>query len=130
MKHSLYYTLVACGVVALVIGCSTTKSTENLLSAAGFKIMLATTPQQQAHLKTLLPDKITLVGRSGTNYFVFPDVKNELIYVGQDAQYQEYQKLRLQKQMAAEQAEAAEMNNDGWNAWGGYGGVMVVPMRR
>jgi hypothetical protein len=65
MKHSLYYTLIVAAFVVLVIGCSTTKSTENMLSAAGFKIIPATTAQQQARLKTLKPDKITLVDRGG-----------------------------------------------------------------
>ncbi len=121
MKHSLHYILILFALVALVTGCSTTGSTENLLSAAGFKIIPATTAQQQAHLKTLKPDKVTRVERNGTNYFVFPDTKRQELYVGHDAQFQEYQKLRLQKQMAEQQVEAAEINQEnlyGWGAWG------------
>jgi hypothetical protein len=130
MKTTYKISLLAVALVAaLAIGCASTKSTENMLSAAGFRIIPATTPEQQAHLKTIPPGKITMVERTGTNYFVFPDVKSEVIYVGQDAQYQEYQKLRLQQQMAAEQAQAAEMNNEGWNAWGGFDGVVPVRVR-
>jgi hypothetical protein len=130
MKTTYKISLLAVALVAaLAIGCASTKSTENMLSAAGFRIIPATTPEQQAHLKTIPPGKITMVERTGTNYFVFPDVKSEVIYVGQDAQYQEYQKLRLQQQMAAEQAQAAEMNNEGWNAWGGFDGVVPVRAR-
>jgi hypothetical protein len=130
MKTTYKISLLAVALVAaLAIGCASTKSTENMLSAAGFRIIPATTPEQQAHLKTIPPGKITMVERTGTNYFVFPDVKIEVIYVGQDAQYQEYQKLRLQQQMAAEQAQAAEMNNEGWNAWGGFDGVVPVRVR-
>lgn len=114
MKHSLHYILIVFALAALVIGCSTTKSTESLLSAAGFKIIPATTPQQQAHLETLKPDKVTMVEREGTNYFVFPDAKSQVLYVGHDAQYQEYQKLRLQKEMAAEQVQAAQLNQENW----------------
>ncbi len=132
MKNStiFFFTIGVAALVAFVVGCSTTQQTENLLSAAGFKIIPAETPQQQAHLKTLTRDKVTLVERGGTNYFVFPDLKSQVLYVGHDAQYQEYQKLRLQKQMAKDQVQAAEMNSEpGWGAWGGFG-VVAVPMFR
>jgi hypothetical protein len=121
------------GVLCLalaVVGCSTTKQTENLLSAAGFKMMPATTPEQKAHLATLPPNKVTMVVREGKTYFVFPDVKQQVIYVGQQPQYNEYQKLRLQKQMAEEQAQAAAMNSEAAFApWGSWGGVGVVEER-
>ena len=74
------------GVLALamlVSGCSTTQPTENLLSAAGFKIVPASTPEQQSHLKTLPPHKVTMVPREGKTYFVFPDQKQQVLYVGQ-----------------------------------------------
>jgi hypothetical protein len=117
-------------LVALAIGCSTTKQTENLLSAAGFKMIPATTPEQQAHLKTLPPNKVTMVVREGKTYFAFPDAKQQVIYVGQQPQYDAYQKLRLQKQMADEQAQAAELNSEpAWGVWGGWGGVGVVDER-
>jgi hypothetical protein len=111
----------------LALGCSTTKQTENMLSAAGFKMMPATTPEQQAHLKTLPPNKVTMVVRDGKTYFAFPDIKQQVLYVGQQAQYDAYQKLRLQKQLAADQVQAAEMNSEpAWGAWGGWGGMGFV----
>ncbi len=121
MKRSIHYTIIACALTALVIGCSTTKSRENMLSAAGFKMVPATTAAQQSHLQTLPQDKITSVVRDGTTYYVFPDAKNQVLYVGQDAQYQEYQKLRLENQMSEEQLQAAEME-PAWGAWGPWGG--------
>lgn len=112
-------------------GCATTKQTENLLSAAGFKVVPATTPQQQTHLKTLPPHKVTQVQRDGKIYFVYPDAAQQVLYVGQDAQFQQYQKLRLQNQMAQEQLEAAELNSDpAWGTWGAWGGGMAVPVLR
>jgi hypothetical protein len=114
--------IAVAAVVAFVTGCSSTsatRQTEELLSAAGFKAVPATTPEQQAHLKTLPRDNVTMVQRKGTNHYVFPDVKNQVLYVGQAAQYQEYQKLRLQNQMAEDKAHAAELNSENaWNAWG------------
>ncbi|HAB19821.1 MAG TPA: hypothetical protein PLX89_13935 [Verrucomicrobiota bacterium] len=119
--------------VLLAASCSTTKQTENLLSAAGFKVVPATTPQQQAHLKTLPPDKVTMVPRDGSVYYVYPDPAQQVLYVGQEAQYQEYQRLRLQNQLAEEKVEAAQMNSEAsWGAWGPWvgGGVVVPVMRR
>ena len=114
-------------LLVLAVGCSTTKQTENLLSAAGFKTMPATTPQQQAHLKTLPPNKVTMVVRDGKTYFVFPDAKAQVLYVGQQAQYDAYQKLRLEKQMAEDQAQAAESYAPGdWAPWGDWGGVGFI----
>jgi hypothetical protein len=113
----------AAALLALTAGCASTRQTEDLLSAAGFKSVPATTPEQQAHLKTLPARKVTVVERNGKTYFVYPDVKQNMLYVGQQAQYQQYQKLREQYQMALEQENAAEMRaNEGWGMWGPWAG--------
>ena len=113
--------LTASVLLALVIGCSTTKSTENMLSASGFKMIPANTPEREAHLNSLPANKISTVMREGTQYYVFPDKKNNVLYVGREQQYQAYQKLRIQNQMAEEQLSAAEMNAS-WGAWGPWAG--------
>jgi hypothetical protein len=122
--------ILAIGISALLglaVGCSTTKQTENLLSAAGFKTIPATTPQQQAHLKTLPPNKVTMVVRDAKPYFVYPDAKAQVLYVGQQAQYDAYQKLRVEKQMAEDQAQAAEVYAPGaWGPWGDWGGADFI----
>ena len=106
-------------LIALAIGCSTTKDTENMLTAAGFKMVPADTPDKLAHLNSLPPGKITTVQRDGTLYYAYPDPANKMLYVGQQAQYDEYRKLRLQKQMADEQLNAAAMNESApWGVWG------------
>lgn len=118
-----FKTLLATGVVmALAFGCSTTSNRENMLTAAGFKEVPADTPARQAHLQSLPSDKITPVQRNGTRYYVFPDPKQNVLYVGQDQQYQQYQNLRLQKKMADEQLAAAQMNENAWGVWGPWGG--------
>jgi len=126
--RTLFITFAA--LVAFAIGCSTTKSRENMLSAAGFKMIPADTPERVAHLNSLPPDKITTVQRNGTLYYVFPDAKKNMLYVGQQPQYEEYQKLRLQNQMAQEQLSAAEMNENTWGAWGAWGGGPYWGWRR
>ena len=118
-----FKTLCAVGVaMALGAGCSTTSERTNMLSAGGFKTVAANTPPKEEHLKTLPRDKITAVQRNGTMYYTFPDPKNNVLYVGQEEQFQRYQKLRYQKQLADEQLNTAEMYNEGpWGAWGGWG---------
>jgi hypothetical protein len=112
--------LVACAVAAMAISCSTMKSTENLLTTAGFKTIPAATPQQQAHLKTLTPDKVTQIERDGTNYFVFPDPKRQVLYVGQSAQYAEYKKLRAEQKLADEQPNPYVEQEIQTSVWGGW----------
>ena len=131
MNRISQYSIIAIALAALAIGCATNQFTESMLSAAGFKAMPATTPQQQAHLKTLPADKVTTVVRDGKTYYVYPDKAHQMLYVGQAAQYQEYQKLRVQNQLAEEQITAAELQPDGaWNAWGDFGGDFGAPVLR
>jgi hypothetical protein len=114
--------LIAGVFLVLATGCKTTGEKENMLSAAGFKAIPADTPERQAHLKQLPNDKITPVQREGVVYYTFPDRKNNILYVGQEEQYQRYQNLRMQKQMADEQLAAAQMYNSApWGYWGAWG---------
>lgn len=123
--------LAIIALLALVAGCSTVQDTENLLVASGFKIVPATTPEQEAALKNLAADKVAMVPRNGTTYFVYPDPAHKVLYVGQQAQYQEFQRLRHQNQMAEEKLEAAELNSQpDWGVWAPWDGPMAVPMIR
>ena len=86
-------TLVAAvALLGLAIGCASTKHTEDLLSAAGFKAVPATTAEQEAHLKALPSGKVTMVIRNGKIYYAFPDVPHNMLYIGQTAQYQQIPK--------------------------------------
>lgn len=112
-----FKTLLAASLfLALAVGCTSTRDKESMLSAAGFRKIPADTPQRQAHLNSLPPDKITPVQSGGTLYYTFPDPKRNVLYVGQEAQYQEYQELRYQDQVAMqEKLNVARMNQD--DAW-------------
>jgi hypothetical protein len=119
-----FKTLLTIGfLMALAIGCSTgSHETENMLSAAGFKMVPADTPERQAHLNSLPKGQVTMVQRNGTMYYAYPDQKQNVLYVGQQPQYQKYQQLRMQKQMADEQLNTAAMYNDQpWGVWGPWG---------
>jgi hypothetical protein len=110
-------------ILALSLGCASTRQTEDLLSAAGFKIVVANTPEQQQHLKTLPPHKMRVVHRKGKTYYVYADPAHNLIYVGNQLQYDQYRDLRLAKNVAAEDLQDAELNAQdaaGWEVWGPF----------
>lgn len=125
MKSILQPAKLLCAAVllALGVGCATTQQTENLLSAAGFKTVIATTAKQQQHLAALPAGKITTRQKKGVTYFFYPDVKRNQLFVGTQAQYTAYQKLRLAQQLSNDNLMAAEMNEDAaaWNSWNGWG---------
>jgi hypothetical protein len=114
-------------LLAMAVGCTTTQTQnkENLLVAAGFKVIVPHTAAQQQKLQALPPDHVTLVQKAGKTYYVFPDAANNQAYVGGPTQYQAYKQLRLANKLANENLEAAEINQDAsmdWGTWGGWGG--------
>jgi len=117
----------ATALLALTVGCATTNTHTDLLSAAGFKLLPADTPKKQELLKTLTPGKLTLITWKGKQFYVQPDVPNNQAYVGTPGEYQTYQQLRLAQQLSNDNLMAAQMNQNammGWGAWGPgfYGG--------
>ena len=120
--------MLGLAVVSLVAGCASTSETRELLVAAGFKVTQATTPEQQAHLQTLPDNKVSMVERNGKQYFVYPDKKNNVLYIGQSAQYQQYENLRQQHQLAQEKMESNMLISDpGWNVWGPWPDTIYSP---
>src|ERR1700726_5259888 len=73
----------AFALLALALGCASTqtKNKENLLIAAGFKVIVPSTAAQQ-QLQALPAGKVTLVQKDGKTYYVFPDAANNQAYVG------------------------------------------------
>ena len=113
----------AFALLAFAVGCAKAPQTENLLSAVGFRTIVASDPQQQQRLKTLPPNKVTWVQRNGKAYCVYADSAHNPIYVGKPSPYQPYQQLRLASKPAQENLEAAELNQEAplhggvWGPW-------------
>lgn len=99
--------------------------TERLLSAAGFRIRLADTPEKLDHLKDLTQRKLVQHERNGRVYYIYADAQHcKCLYAGNEEAYQRYQKLALDKQIAEDRRMAAEMNEDAamkWGLWGPWG---------
>jgi hypothetical protein len=120
MKHIFtgFNVIGAIALLALTVSCANSQHTENLLSAAGFRTVLANTPQRQEQLKVLPPDRVTLVQRNRKTYYVYADPANHQAFVGTPTQYQKYQQLRLANNLAQDQLQTAQLNSWGPSLWG------------
>ena len=106
-------------MIALLAGCSSAPTAppvaplnESLLSAAGFKTVVATTDKQLQEIPKLPPGQITVMSNTGKNYFVYPDLAKKQIYVGTEKEYQAYLKLRAQNNLPATDPEASYAKQD------------------
>ena len=99
------------------------ENTEDTLSAAGFQMKMADTPQKLALLKAMTQNKIMVHVKNGVNYYLYADATGcHCLYGGVEANYQRYQQLRIAQNVADEQEAAAEMNQSAMMNWGGWGG--------
>jgi hypothetical protein len=114
--------LAALAAFALVAGCAGTGTsappaslapqTESLLSAAGFKTVVASTDKQLQEIPKLPAGQVTVMSNTGKNYFVYPDMAKKQIYVGTEKEYQAYLKLRAQNNMPNVNPEASYAKQD------------------
>ncbi|MEJ2672213.1 MAG: hypothetical protein P8168_08440 [Deltaproteobacteria bacterium] len=136
MPKKIRWWLAGSGLAVLcfvLLGCASmqaqqtppTKTTEDLLSAAGFKQYFATTPQLKAHLRSLPQKQIFMASRGPKLFYVYADAAGcGCLYAGNQQQYQAFQNLAAQYQMAAMQVAAAQMNEAAawdWGEWGEAG---------
>ena len=98
------------------------KNIEHLLTEAGFKMKLADTPAQMAHLKTLTQKKIVPHEKDGMVYYIYADAATcQCFYWGRDQSYQNFLQLQDQQNIANEDRMTAEMNeqeNLEWDTMG------------
>lgn len=106
----------------LLTGCNSLQHKEALMSAAGFRTVVPSTPAQIAHLRSMKQGAMTPVLKKGKTFFVFPDVAGNRLLIGNQSQYTAYQQLRLKNQLAEDKLATASLNADAnaeWAAWGG-----------
>ena len=112
--------LILVSTVILISGCAAMKKNAaedsgKMLSASGFKMQLANTPEKLAHLKTLTQRKIVTHERNGKPYFFYADANYcKCLYSGNQDNYQKYQNLSEQQDIAEEAEEAAMTGNLWW----------------
>jgi len=88
---------------------SNVQQTENLLTAAGFKMYAADTPEKLAHLQTKPQHEMIMHEKNGKIFYTYADAEySKTMYVGDVKAYQKYQKMRFEKNLAAQKAQTAE----------------------
>jgi hypothetical protein len=96
------------------------QTAEQLLSASGFKQIYPTTPAQQARLKNMPQKQVFMISKGPKVYYVYADATGcGCLYAGNQQNYQNFQNLLTQSQIAAEQYRAAQMAEWDWGTWGG-----------
>jgi hypothetical protein len=123
-KLNIVLVLAAAMAALFVAGCAEMGSgnTTSLLSAAGFHVVTPQTPKQQQLYAGLPPYTVEHATVKGRSFYVYKDEKAGVAYVGHQPEYQRYQQLCIQQQIAQNYYMAAEMNSfyaRGWyGAWG------------
>ena len=133
MRSNLPFTMISPKSLLLVAVCllsactlfreANSGSTEQTLIAAGFQARPADTPSKLARLKSLPPFKVVPVQAEGRLGYVYADPNQSMLYLGSPAEYQKFQQLTIQQNIAEENEMAAaenEMAADDW-AWDGFG---------
>ena len=122
---------VFAAVAILLTGCAAlqrnaVQDRESLLSAAGFTVLPATTPDRQAMLTRLPANRVSQIIQGQYVTYVYPDpVLCQCLYTGGQQAFAQYSAYVQQRRIADEQITAAQLNYDGawdWGPWGGYGG--------
>ena len=119
--------MVLAAVIGTILftGCAGVGSanTTSLLTAAGFRARTPQTPKQQQMYAALPPyqvERATVPGKGV--FYVYKDEKAGLAYVGREQEYQQYQQLAIQQQIAQNYYTAAEMERAAaWQWYGAWG---------
>jgi len=103
-QRNWWIVLVVVAVLSLALaGCAALQKNavtgvEGLLIRAGFKKMVADTPQKLAHLKSLSQNKIIRRTRHGNPYIVYADASYCIcMYVGNETNLRHYRNLEIQQ---------------------------------
>lgn len=112
---------------------------EPMLSAAGFRMLPADTPERQQQLASLVPlDVNYYVGKTGTLHYYMADPDYcKCMYIGTEQDYQQFEKLKLNQQFEAKEGEVSRENLEAQQmeemdmqaeAFNPYGMGLVGPM--
>ncbi|EDY16485.1 hypothetical protein CfE428DRAFT_6016 [Chthoniobacter flavus Ellin428] len=116
--------LIASLALSNLAGCASLGSsgTKKLLDEAGFRTHAPSTPKQHELYAAIPAYQVERVTYNGKTFYAYKDERDGIAYVGDQANYAEYQKLAVQHQVAQQEYEAVAMNPNlamGW--YGAYG---------
>lgn len=126
--------LVAC----LLVGCAAIEkadraNTERLLSAAGFKVVPANTPERQKSLQAAQPYKVERRLKGDEVFYFYSCPDQNLAYIGNQEDYSKYCQLEVQQQIANQKMAASEnaaFAAQQWSDWSVWGPAVVLPPPR
>jgi hypothetical protein len=124
---SVVFCVLIAAISAALAGCSSVSNSlepqpptpeqqaeqlEPMLSAAGFRMLPADTPERQQQLATLVPlDVNYYVGKTGTLHYYMADPNYcKCMYIGSEENYQQYEKMKLNQQFQAQEGEVSREN--------------------
>jgi hypothetical protein len=112
--------LAACASLEQTIQQDQASDAEQVLREAGFRQIPGDTKPRIDMLRALAPRRLTAVSRDGQLWYVYPDPTNcACLYVGSPANYQTYQQLARDQQLAYdEEILVSEDTPLGWSVWG------------
>jgi hypothetical protein len=121
IRSNIVLIFAAAVTTLFVAGCAEMGSgnTTSLLTAAGFRARTPQTPKQQQMYAALPPYQVERATVKGHVFYVYKDEKAGVAYIGREQEYQRYQQLAVQQQIAQNYYMAAQM--DRASAWGWYG---------
>jgi hypothetical protein len=124
MTKSLSHTAIV-GFLLGIAGCTTPQQQvsqkEDLLSAAGFQVRIADSPQRIAALKSLPPNKFVTRVKSGQLIYQYADpLVCRCVYFGTQQNWAAYRQEVFQQRLADEAQMTAIMNQESWD-WGPWG---------
>jgi len=124
MTKSLSNTAIV-GFLLGIVGCTTPQQQvsqkEDLLSAAGFQVRIADSPQRIAALKSLPPNKFVTRVKNGQLVYQYADpLVCRCIYFGTQQNWDAYRQEVFQQRLADEAQMTAIMNQESWD-WGPWG---------
>ena len=123
-RQVLRWSVLLLALSPLLYGCASMQqqqvsATEELLAAAGFKIRPADTPERLSHLDTVQPYKLIARSKDGQFVYTYADPQYcKCLYAGGPKEYQEFERLKFQRQQAATELMASEEAPMNWGLWG------------
>jgi hypothetical protein len=130
MKTKIILLLSALISAVGLLGCASVGSTntKSLLSASGFREVTPATEKQKQLYAEAAPYKVQRITANGKTFYAYKDEKNGIALVGNESNYQQYEKLAVQQRIAQQEYQAAEMRRDAAYGWyGAYGGIYGPP---
>jgi hypothetical protein len=103
--------------------------TKKLLDEAGFRTHAPSTPKQHELYAAIPAYQVERVTYNGKTFYAYKDERDGIAYVGDEVNYQQYEKLAMQQQIAQEQYQAVAMDRNLAMGWYGAYGPYVGGMR-